>query len=275
MSGLIAAYSTQGLPDWPLADLFELVRRFGYAGAEIALTPEHIRRAGEAEFWRGVRRAAEAAGIQITALHLGNPKLYDDPSEPRWLHDDPARRARHGELLRAEMRVAEALGCPRVMTASGAAPGNGNEREHWERLLGGLGEAARELPPGVRLLVEHEPEHFINTTARILELHERSGGVVFSCVDVGHLEVSGEPIRASMERVGSIMMNVHLEDIRGRLHKHLLPGDGEIDFREVAAAIKAMGYAGPLTADLYPFAEAPVRALARGAELIASLMPAG
>lgn len=271
MMNMIPTYSTQGLPDWPLADIFELLRRFDYQGVEIAVRREMLARVDDGNYWKEIRYAADAAGITITALHIGDPRLYTDPAEPRWLHPDPARRAYHADLIRAEGRIAEALGCPRIMTASGAAPEGAEPAAHWELLVGELNAAARELPAGVELLLEHEPEHFIRSVNDILKLHERTDGRVWSTVDVGHLEVAGEPIPESIARLAPVMRNIHLEDISNREHKHLLPGDGDIDFDALGGALREINYTGPLTIDLYPFAATPVPALLRGRDLIRRL----
>ena len=56
----------------------------------------------------------------------------------------------------------------------------------------------------------------------------------------------------------------HLEDIAAsRVHHHLVPGTGAIDFAEVVAAIRATGYDGWLTVELYPFLDDPDAAAAR------------
>jgi sugar phosphate isomerase/epimerase len=50
----------------------------------------------------------------------------------------------------------------------------------------------------------------------------------------------------------------HLEDIAAtRVHHHLVPGTGAIDFPEVIQAIRETGYEGWLTVELYPFVEDP------------------
>ena len=49
-------------------------------------------------------------------------------------------------------------------------------------------------------------------------------------------------------------MHYHFEDIAAtRVHQHLVPGRGAIDFAATLRAIRATGYDGWLTVELYPY----------------------
>jgi sugar phosphate isomerase/epimerase len=45
------------------------------------------------------------------------------------------------------------------------------------------------------------------------------------------------------------VVNVHLEDIKGRKHVHLPIGQGDIDFEDVFNGLKAIGYSGLINAE--------------------------
>jgi sugar phosphate isomerase/epimerase len=50
----------------------------------------------------------------------------------------------------------------------------------------------------------------------------------------------------------------HLEDIAAtRVHRHLIPGRGAIDFESTLREISASGYDGWLTVELYPYIDSP------------------
>jgi sugar phosphate isomerase/epimerase len=77
-----------------------------------------------------------------------------------------------------------------------------------------------------------------------------------------------------------------LEDIAAsRVHQHLVPGTGAIDFRGVLDAIAAVSYRGWVTVELYPYVDDPdgaagaaleyVRAVARAAGLSENSSPTG
>ncbi len=266
------SYSTLGLPEWPLEDLCVLLKQFGYEGMEIALGKDHIRRPGDADFWRRVGEAATQAGIAITNLHLGNPRIYDDPNEPRLLSRDSKKLQVQKNLIFSAFEIAHRLECPLVTAACGPAESDMSESLAWNQLVDVSSTILARRPARCDFLLEHEPEHFFRTSDQISRLHGQTDGGVYSNLDVGHLQVVGEPIGAAIRKLGPIVKNIHLEDIKDRRHRHLIPGEGDIDFVEVGQALADIDYSGPLTADLYPYAAAPIPALIKAKESFSNLL---
>src|SRR5690606_23532619 len=99
-------------------------------------------------------------------------------------------------------------------------------------------------------------------------LCRRFEGDVFSNYDVGHGAVLGEDPAAAVRTLGPYLSNVHLEDIKGRMHKHLMFGEGDIDFKALFAALREIGYRGDLTPDLYPFKDRAPWAARESAEFL-------
>ncbi len=53
-------------------------------------------------------------------------------------------------------------------------------------------------------------------------------------------------------------VHYHFEDIADtRVHRHLIPGRGAIDFAATLRAIAATGYDGWITVELYPYIDNP------------------
>ena len=85
----------------------------------------------------------------------------------------------------------------------------------------------------------------------------------------------GEDLPRQIAKMAPHTRHYHLEDIAAtRVHHHMVPGTGAIDFAEVVSAIKATGYDGWLTVELYPFIEDPDAAGRAAAEVIRPLMNA-
>jgi len=75
-------------------------------------------------------------------------------------------------------------------------------------------------------------------------------------------------------------VHYHLEDIaETRVHAHLIPGRGAIDFPATLQAIAATGYDGWLTVELYPYIDTPDEAARESltflTDAIANLEPVG
>jgi sugar phosphate isomerase/epimerase len=72
--------------------------------------------------------------------------------------------------------------------------------------------------------------------------------------DVGHLFCVGEDPAEVIRAMPDQIAHVHLEDIgKNRVHQHLTPGNGAIDFRKIFAALESIQYAGWATVELYPY----------------------
>jgi sugar phosphate isomerase/epimerase len=109
----------------------------------------------------------------------------------------------------------------------------------------------------------------IRKTRQLHQLCHAFPGDVFANFDVGHSFVAGEDPARAIRELGPHLSNIHLEDIKDRVHRHLLFGQGDVDFRAVFAALKEIGYTGDLTPDLYPFKNESRNALRASAELLA------
>ena len=199
---------------------------------------------------------------------------------PSFIEPDPHyRRVRIDHTRRALSLCAE-LGAPHITTEPGGPLAPGQSRQEgidlFVEVLKPLAEHAHDL--GVLLLIEPEPDLLVETTDQYLEVVERldapSIGLNF---DVGHAYCVSEDIPAAIARLASHIRHYHLEDIAAtRVHHHLVPGTGAIDFAEVIAAIRETGYDGWLTVELYPFLDDPDAAARRAIEVLGPLLgPAG
>jgi sugar phosphate isomerase/epimerase len=70
-------------------------------------------------------------------------------------------------------------------------------------------------------------------------------------LDVGHSQVIGESIPEAVTLLGDRIWNLHVEDIPGRKHYHLIPGEGTLDWQGLKGALVEVGYARFLTVELY------------------------
>jgi sugar phosphate isomerase/epimerase len=61
-----------------------------------------------------------------------------------------------------------------------------------------------------------------------------------------------------VDKLSHLTRHYHIEDIADtRVHHHLVPGQGAIDFAEVLRAVRASGYDGWVTVELYPNLDDP------------------
>ena len=106
---------------------------------------------------------------------------------------------------------------------------------------------AIEPEPGLLIESAHEYAHFKR------EFFRDDPSVRMNC-DVGHLFCVDENPAAVIREMAGEIAHVHLEDIgANRVHQHLVPGKGAIDFRAIDRALEDICYAGWVTVELYPY----------------------
>jgi sugar phosphate isomerase/epimerase len=72
--------------------------------------------------------------------------------------------------------------------------------------------------------------------------------------DIGHLFCVGDDPAQVIRNHPEHVAHVHLEDIgKNRVHQHLTPGKGVIDFLGIFKALEEVGYTGWTTVELYPY----------------------
>ena len=173
------------------------------------------------------------------------------------------------------MSLAKQLGARCVTTEPGGpvAPG-----ESWKAALDLFVEMIKPVAEhaeneGVLLLVEPEPGLLIETCEQAEEFmrHMTSPAVGLN-FDIGHQYCVGEDPAISFKRLAKFVRHIHLEDIAAtRVHHHLIPGEGAIDFAPVLRAIKESDYDGWVTIELYPNKENPDYAAKTALEVITKI----
>ena len=85
-------------------------------------------------------------------------------------------------------------------------------------------------------------------------------------LDLGHAQCVKEDLAETIESIGPRIWNIHLEDIRKRVHEHLIPGLGDIDFARIRKALDRARYDRFLPLELYLYKDRPGEAGRQGLE---------
>jgi sugar phosphate isomerase/epimerase len=117
---------------------------------------------------------------------------------------------------------------------------------------------------GVTLAIEPEPLLVIGSSQDMLEMMQAVGSPRLKVnLDIGHAQITDDDLAASVRQMGSTIIHLHLEDIKDRVHRHLMFGEGNIDFCALRQALADVGYSGPYVADLFGSKEPPAELAAR------------
>jgi sugar phosphate isomerase/epimerase len=260
------AFSTNAYLRHPFDEAAQRIAAIGYAGLELLADVPHAWPAGLLDVQKqGILKSMERAGLAFSNINAFMMNAINDYRQPYWypsfIEPDPQyRRVRIDHTRRALSLCAE-LGAPHITTEPGGPIAPGQSRQEaidlFVEVLKPLAQHAHDL--GVLLLIEPEPGLLLETTDQYLEVAERlnapSIGLNF---DVGHAFCVKEDLPRAIAKLATHIRHYHVEDIAAsRVHHHLVPGTGAIDFVEVIKAIRKTGYDGWVTVELYPFIEDP------------------
>jgi sugar phosphate isomerase/epimerase len=194
---------------------------------------------------------------------------------PSWIDPDPHYRAIRREHTKRALKLAQEIGAPHITTEPGGPLAEGQTREEasgifYEELMPCI-DVAEKL--SIPILIEPEPELLIEKFGQYLEFMERiDSPLVRLNFDVGHAYCVGEEPQDWVTKLASHTMHYHFEDIADtRVHHHLIPGRGAIDFAATVKAIRESDYDGWLTVELYPYLDDPDAAAREALEFMRTL----
>lgn len=260
------AFSSNAYLHFSIERTIEQVAALGYRGIELLADVPHAWPAGLlAEQKASIRHALERAGLAISNINAFMMNAVADPRQPywhpAWTEPDPHYRAIRREHTQRALRLAHELGAPNITTEPGGPPVPGRTWAEaaalfYDELMPCV-ELAEQLQ--VRLLIEPEPELLIEKFGQYLEFMARIDspwvGLNF---DIGHAYCVGEDPQDWVAPMQGHTRHYHFEDIAAtRVHRHLIPGRGAIDFPATLRAIADTGYDGWLTVELYPYIDEP------------------
>ena len=273
------AFSTNAYLNYSFAETCDRLAKIGYAGVEIMADVPHAWPAYLLPSHKAAIREALAtnklavSNVNAFMMHAVNDRRqkYWHPS---WIEPDANyRQVRIDHTTRALTLAAE-LGAPCITTE----PGGPLEGRPWGECLKLFVEMLKPVVAhaekvGVPLLIEPEPDLLIETADQYLEFARHFDSPYLGLnFDIGHFYCVKDDPAATVRKLAPLIRHVHLEDIAAtRVHHHLIPGEGVIDFHGTLAALKEVGYAGWVTIELYTCHENPDEAATVARERVVAI----
>ncbi|WCK56301.1 sugar phosphate isomerase/epimerase [Aneurinibacillus sp. Ricciae_BoGa-3] len=262
------AFGTNAFTRFPLVKAIEQIHAHGYDGVEIlADAPHAFASTISTEEISKVYRVLQNTGIPVSNINANTatgfyPSLFRSGEvifEPSLCSNDEETRRNRIEYTKQCIDLAVEWGATCISVTSGRSlPGNPPHtayRNFYHSLNEVLDYAVKK---DICVGIEYEPGLLIENSVELIQLFQDlpcpNLGVN---LDIGHCQVIGEPLAETISKFSDKIWNVHLEDIRGCKHYHLVPGDGDIDFKEVLDALKSINYQQFITMELYTYNDAP------------------
>lgn len=241
-------YGAMNFPVRPVMDEIRSTADLGFDYLELAMDPPQAHHATLRGDMPQLRRALADAGLGLVC-HLPTFLGLADLT--------PALREASVKEALISLETAVELGATKVCVHPGYVTGLGRHvlemcvsfaMESLERLASkadalGLPFCLENMLPRTKFL--SRPDEFAPVLARFPEMK--------MTLDVGHAFIAGgqKVIGAFIERFGPRIAHVHLNDNLGRDDAHLPLGVGAIDFTQVIRELKAAGYAGTFTFEVF------------------------
>ncbi len=255
------AFSTNAFKKNTFEEALRAIAAIGYSAVEFMADLHHA----YPPLMTPERTATIKALLKELNLTVSNINAFTlfacgDTYRPTWIEDSPAERNRRVEHTLGSIKMAADFGAKTIsLQPGGPMIGSGLARaQAARRFAEGLEQCvalAREK--SVILAIEPEPGLFIQTAAEYLEFKNeyfRNEDAVKMNCDCGHLFCCGEDPAQVIRENAEHISHIHIEDIgENRVHQHLTPGRGAMDFPAIFEAVDRVGYKRPVTVELYPY----------------------
>jgi sugar phosphate isomerase/epimerase len=275
------AFSTNAYLRFSFSEAMRRLAAIGYTGVEIMADVPHAWPAFLLEEQKqGLRDSLKKNKLAISNINAFMMHAINDSRQrywhPSWIEPDRHyRQIRIDHTMRA-LTLAKEIGAPNITTEPGGPVEPGGS---WSAALKLFVEGLKPVldhaeKEGVLLLVEPEPGLLVETCDQFLELMQHlDSPAVGMNFDIGHAYCVGDEPATSIPRVAKHIRHFHLEDIAAtRVHHHLIPGEGAIDFAATLKAIRALNYQGWITIELYPYVDDPDAAATLALQRITNIL---
>jgi sugar phosphate isomerase/epimerase len=255
------AFSTNAFKKNTLGEAIDFIGDVGYAGVELMADLHHAYPpAMDAARRAGTKQHLASRHLPVSNVNAFTLFACGDTYHPTWIEPDAAKREQRIGHTLDSIDLASEFGARTIsLQPGGPLIGRTMSRDAAGELFAeGI---ARVLPrakeKNVILAIEPEPGLFIESAAEYLDFKTRffrnDDHVRMNC-DIGHLFCVGDDPAAVIRDHAEQVAHVHLEDIgKNRVHQHLTPGKGVIDFADIFRALDDIGYSGWTTVELYPY----------------------
>lgn len=275
------AFSTNAFTRFSLQKALEGIAAAGFEGVEILADAPHLwPDAADAKAVTAIRRRLEQLNLHVSNVNANCSFGYwkDAPPEPYFepslISPNPRHREDRIRLILKTLELAHELGSANISITSGRMLGGmPPDKAAWQfaQSIGPILDRAGQLEIDVG--IECEPGLYIEYVAELRDWIDRLNHPRLGAnLDVGHCQVIGEDIPGAVESLRRRIWNLHVEDIPGRKHYHLIPGHGTMDWPALINALRAIEYNRYLTVELYTCTQDPRAAAMESHQFLSTMV---
>ncbi len=242
------------------------ISRCGYGSVEIlADIPHGMELIKNTGLLAEISSILKSTGLKISNINantavglLGLPAGANE-FEPSLSNPDESIRKKRVKFTLDIINLALDLGADTISITTGRKYNNLSEREQLDFFYLSLDEILKIAEnKKVFIGIEPEPGLLIGSTDEAGLAVEKFGSQYLGINwDIGHAESNYEDLISAIEKWGKYFFNLHIEDIKDKFHYHLIPGEGNIDFKSLFYNLFRLEYDKYLTVELYTYRDNP------------------
>lgn len=283
------AFSTNAFKRYSLEDSIREIAKVGYSGVEILCDIPHAYAPSfKDDQVRSLKKTLALSNMQISNLNAFTLYAIGDTYHPSWIDDSREMRIKHTIEC---IRLAKRIGAKHLSTEPGGpvvappVPSSSQQQEQqqyqdisrFEKIfLSGLTRVTKMAEEeDIKVLIEPEPGLLIENSRQFKNFVTKINNSKYIRLnfDIGHFYCVNEDPAKVVYELSDYIEHFHLADIaHTRIHNHLIPGKGSIDFRSVFDAMDDIGYRGFVTVELYPYQDNPIYAAKEAYSYLCSIM---
>jgi sugar phosphate isomerase/epimerase len=273
---MVFSYSTNAFVKYPLSEAVELVAQTGFRGVEIMCDRPHLYPPDtDSQALENFRQLLETLKLTITNLNCFTLFAVGNTWLPSWIEPDESRRQERIDHTLNCLEIAHVLGSPCISVPPGGPPVEMDRKASLTLFRQGLEQVLPKAEAlGVSILIEPEPDLLIENSRQMnlffKEMASPHLGVNF---DVGHFFCVGEAPEQALDNLFEKIGHIHIEDIAStRVHHHLIPGLGAIDYDAFFKQLAQLEYQKDICLELYTYTESPCEAGLKSIETLKPVM---
>ena len=260
------SFSSNAFKKFSLDTAIKEIAKIGYKGVEILCDIPH---AYPPDFSKDqtkkIRNLISELNIGISNLNAFTLFAIGDVYHPSWIENDIKVREMRVKHTIDCIYLAKKLGAKNLSTEPGGPINTKKNKVESNILLKIFADQLKKIKfiaeeTEVKILVEPEPSLLIENSQQFLQLMKLvCSDYIKLNFDIGHFYCVKEDPSTTILKLSDYIEHFHLSDIaNNRVHYHLIPGIGSINFEQVFDTIKKIGYKGFVTVELYPYQNNPI-----------------
>lgn len=271
------AFSSNAFKKYDIFSAINMIAEIGYSGIEIlADVPHAYPKSMSVGDLNLILSLIGEKRLEISNINAFTLYAIGDVYHPSWVDGEEERIQRINHTIDC-IKLAKTLKAKNIsVEPGGPIRPSPTQRVAYENVFyDGLQQvlyfAEQEK---IKILIEPEPNLLLENSDEFLNfIGKFNSNYVRLNFDIGHFFCVGEDPSSIVYSLREYIEHVHLADIASnRIHNHLIPGEGAIDFKSVFLSLKEINYTGFVTIELYPYQENPVYAAKRAFDYIISVL---